>query len=125
MIASSESRLALPLTALAGRVNFGELHDVPRLALDQLPLPDRRLAAQQAFDELNLRFADNAELPKHIYAIGEHYRNRKKYARARGVYQSVIADWPGTAKAMWSAQRQIFMDIDLSLSASSSLETFS
>ncbi len=69
-------------------------------------------AAQQALDELTLRFADDPKLSRELYEVGEYYRSRKKYAHARGVYQSVIDDWPGTAKAMWSAQRQIVIDID-------------
>ncbi len=70
--------------------------------------------ASAAMESLRVGFADDKQLPGQVYDIGEYYRNRKKYAHARGVYQSVIDDWPGTGKAMWSAQKCIVMDIDLS-----------
>jgi tetratricopeptide (TPR) repeat protein len=69
--------------------------------------------ASAALESLRVGFADDKQLAGQVYEVGEYYRKRKNYARARGVYQSVIEDWPGTAKAMWSSQRCIVMDIDL------------
>ena len=50
---------------------------------------------------------DDKQLADQVYEMGEYYHKRKDYACARGVYQSVIADWPGTANAIWS-QGELF-----------------
>jgi len=70
-------------------------------------------AAQQALDELALRFADDPRLSRELYEVGEYYRKRKNYPSARALYDYVATEFPQTNDAMWSAQRCIVMDIDL------------
>ena len=69
-------------------------------------------AAQQALDELTLRFADDPKLSRELYEVGEYYRKRKNYPSARALYDYVATEFPQTNDALWSAQRQIVIDID-------------
>ena len=56
---------------------------------------DGASAAMETLETLRMKFAGN-KLTKEIYEVGEHYRKRKKYARAISVYQSVLDNNPGT-----------------------------
>ncbi|MBN1126831.1 MAG: tetratricopeptide repeat protein [Sedimentisphaerales bacterium] len=69
--------------------------------------------AQQVLDSMALRFADDPQLSSEFYAIGEHYRLRKRYFSARVLYDFVATEFPQTNDGMWSKQRCMLMDIDL------------
>ncbi len=69
-------------------------------------------AAQQVLDELTLRFAYDPRVSRELYKVGEYYRTRKNYPSARALYDYIATEFPQTSDAMWSAQRQIVMDID-------------
>ena len=70
-------------------------------------------AAQQALDELTVRFAGHPQLSWQLYEVGECCRKRKNYPAAKALYNYIATEFPQSYDAMWSAQRCMLMDMDL------------
>lgn len=68
--------------------------------------------AEVAFEQLIDDFADDANLPEAIYEISQKYKAARKHEQAEGIYEYLIANYPGNVYALYAKGKRVISRIE-------------